>query len=1411
MNKKLILLILSLLGVMSLHAQNIIRPKVECPNGIYVNSYNGVLFYQRPDVSVANRNMRLEAVFYYNSSSNTKNYGYGNGWSLGSELRFVNDSLGVIIEQGDGRQDLYTRYGNSFEAPAGVFSTLSIDGDGYLLTYKDGTKYYFADTVAKKVTMVKDRYDNAITFTYQDGNLASASDISGRSLYFSWSNDLLSGLSTSFDDRTWSYQYDENGNLTSVTDPMGYTVHYAYNKDNRIKTFTDAEGYSTHISYNTDGMAHRVKTDVTDKSIRYELAKRQTIIVDYLKDANNQFSTYYWDEKGRVIEKMGNCCGFSSKLAYDDDNNIVLKEDANGNVTTYTYDQNGNMLSATDALGNTDFYTYENTFNNPTSYTDKMGHTYTFTYDINGNLTAITTPLNTTIQYTYNQFGQVLTETDANNNTTVFGYDEFGNLISKTNALNQTTTMTHTAQGLLETVVYPNSGMVYYEYDRLNRMIHITNPLDNTISLDYDKKGTIVRITDPMSYSTVLTPNALGQIIQVTDPLNGVNHYTYNAKGKVLQSQDALHHVTRYLYDEHDWLTMSIDASEDTTRYYYDNIGQVIGLELPSGRFITYQYDVLNRLISIADQLGTTETYEYDANNNIISKTDAEGNSMYFQYDAMNRLIQVTDAMGLSEYFVYDNNDNLISYSDRNGNTTLFTFNALNRLLTKSDAINNVTTYAYDSNGNLSSVTDALGGITSYQYDANNQLTKITFANNKTQQFNYDAQGRIAIFTNESGNQMGFEYDALGRMTKKTYPNQTTDSFTYNAIGHILTANNTDAQVSFTYDDNGRILSETLNGETTNYAYDIKNRKIMKTYPCGRTITEEYDIRERLTEVKENNSSIMKHTYFSNNYLSQRTYGNSISIHFVFDALNRLIQQYDNSNVFNVQMTYDALGNLLSEMDLLNPTKSETYNYDAINRLTNFKLGEITSSGEIPNPLKNVQYEMDALGNRTTVNENGVVTNYTANGMNAYTSIMGGQNIVPQYDDNGNMTNDDTHTYQYNYNNQLISVDNGQTATYKYDAFNRRIQKTIVSTSSTINYYYSGNQVIEEHDVNNMVVTTYVFGLSVDDVLQMKKGDNTYYYHKNRLGSVMALTDCNGDVVEYYMYDPYGHPSFYDDNFNAIEQSIVGNTILFTGRDFDKETNLYYYRSRTMHPGLGRFMQYDPLLFVDGFNLYSYVNNNPLFFTDQFGLSKECSQNGNCDGNTMCLLLRTLPKAIGTVGKIQLSNAIKGYCEQHPKLCRLRWGWKLTGNACAVGAFGACGDISLGFEIPIINTETYLPNFTKVIPYIEYGATASAGVELDASVSLSLTVSDPEYVTHSGPNNYLDFAGNIEYAGLGAGIDYTIDDNHDTGLSFRIPFVELGEEETHSGEFKSAHVGLWFGAGIGAHGGYRMGGARSKQ
>ena len=1217
MRQKILIIIALVLSGFALQAQNIIRPKIACPNGIWVNSYNGDLFYQRADMSIPNRGLDLQAVFYYNSNNNTKNYGYGNGWSLGYEMRFIEDSLGIIIEQGDGRQDLYKRYGNDFHAPAGVFSILTIEGSGYTLTAKDGTQYHFTNLELNKVTQIVNRYGNTFDLAYQNGNLTSIADINGRSIQFQWNSDtLMTQMSTNFDDRVWTYGYDEQKNLTSVTNPMGYTVHYAYNRDNRIKTFTDEEGYSTHVSYNDDGQAHRIKTDLTDKSIRYELAQHRTVFVDYLPDGNNQFSSYIWDDKGRVIEKVGNCCGFTSKLAYDNDNNVIRHEDANGHVTTYTYDQNGNMLTSTDALGNTEVYTYESTYNNVISYTDKKGNLYTFSYDANGNLTTANAPMNVTTHYTYNNYGQVLTATDANGHTTQYVYDTYGNLLSTTDALGRTTAMSHTVQGLVQSITNPKMGVTQFVYNPLNQLTQTTDPLNHALQMSYDHKGNIVTVTDAFGQATNMTYNALGQPLKVINPLNGTVQYTYNAKRKLVQTKDAMNHVSRVVLDDHDWVEMSIDAMNDTTHYYYDNIGQVIGVELPTGQFVTYQYDALDRLVSVSDQQGTMASYVYDANGNVVSQTDAEGHTTTFQYDALNRLMQTTDAEGHSEYYTYDNNGNVLSYTDANGHTTLYTYDAMNQVLTERDALNNVTTYTYDANGNLASVTDARGNTTSYQYDANDQLTKITFANGKTQQFVYDANGNTVTFTDESGHHMGFSYDALNRLTQKTYPDNSADGFTYDANGNMLTANNTHAQVSFTYDPVGKMLSETLNGKTTSYAYNTKQRTLTKTYPSGRTIVEEYDLRQRMSGIKENNNYFVTLSYNANDFLTQRAYGNGTTTSYVYNTLNQLVQLTDNPNIAQVQMTYDAVGNMLSKKDMLRPTKSEAYTYDALNRLASFKQGEMTTGVEIPNPLKQVQYNLDALGNRTTVTTNGVTTNYTADNMNAYTALTGGQNATLQYDANGNLTNDGTHTYQYNYNNRLISVDNGATATYTYDALNRRIQKMVVEpVETTTNYYYCGDQAIEERDANNAVLATYIFGISVDDVLQMQRGGNTYYYHKNHLGSVVALTDGSGNLVERYEYDPYGQPTILDANDNVLSQSAVGNSILFTDRDYDAETGLYYYRARTMHPILGRFMQHDPLMYVDGFNMYCYVNNKPILLVDNDGLTQEECSTGKCSAD----------------------------------------------------------------------------------------------------------------------------------------------------------------------------------------------------
>lgn len=1202
MNRKSILVWALLVGgIFAASAQNVIRPKIACPNGIYVNSYNGVLFYQRSDLRIPNRGLPLEAVFYYNSSANTTNYGYGNGWSMGMEMRYIPDTAGIIIEQGDGRQDLYIRYGNQFDAPAGVFNTLTMVGDGYELRTKSGTRYFFTDTVSKCITRIEDRNNNALNLSYADGHLASISDDNGRALQFSWTDSLMTKMTTSFDNRSWSYQYDENGNLVHVTDAMQRTVHYGYNGDNRISVFTDAAGYSTYVTYNGDGMAHRIKTDLTDKSIRYEQALKQTVFVDYLTDGNNQFSTYYFDDQGRVIEKKGNCCGYSSKLQYDNDNNVIRMEDANGHATTYTYDHNGNVLSATDALGNTKHYTYENTYGKMLSYSDPKGNVYSFIYDNKGNLTETRSPLNTTNTYTYNTYGQMISFTDANGNVTTYAYDNYGNLISNTNALGHTNTMTYNVAGMLISTKDPFQAETRISYNNANEIIRMVDPLGNTAFMSYDQRGALVATTDAKQQITRFTYDALLQQVSITGPMNNTVTTTYNAKQKPTLIVDAMNNAVKRAYDDNDRLTYTVGVFGDTTWYSYDNFGNIIGIQMPNKQFLSYQYDALDRLIATNDRIGTTVQYVYDANDNVVESIDGEGNHTYYSYDAINRLTQTTNANGDVFHYTYDANGNILSFTDANGHTTTYVYDALNRQVSTTDALGHTTSKTYDANGNIITITDAKGQTTAYVYDASGQLTQISFADGKTRTVEYDPNGNVIRLKDESGRYTTFDYDALNRLTTKTYPDNSIQQFSYDLNGNVLSAINANATVQFTYDAAGRVLSETLNGKATNYSYNNHERKADVTYPGGRSVTKQYDYRGRLVAIVENEDNVVEFGYNNNDFLIQRSYQNGIVSNYTYDLLNRLIRIMDNTQVMDVEMTYDPVGNILSKKDLLNPNKSEAYSYNAINQLIGFAKGTITEGVEIPNPMRQIQYVLDAVGNHSTVTEDGQTTTYTANNRNAYTTVTGPANYSPHYDANGNLTQDGQHTYSYDFDNHLISVDNGNTAVYKYDALGRRVEKSTSSPTTTTHYYYAGNQIIEERDATDQVTATYLYGGGIDDILQMRRNGQDYWYHKNHLGSVVALTDGQGSVVERYEYDPYGKLTIYDANGNEQTVSTSGNIFYFTGREYDVETGLYHYRARAFHPGLGRFMQHDPLLYVDAMGLYHYVSNKPTTMVDPWG------------------------------------------------------------------------------------------------------------------------------------------------------------------------------------------------------------------
>jgi RHS repeat-associated protein len=149
-----------------------------------------------------------------------------------------------------------------------------------------------------------------------------------------------------------------------------------------------------------------------------------------------------------------------------------------------------------------------------------------------------------------------------------------------------------------------------------------------------------------------------------------------------------------------------------------------------------------------------------------------------------------------------------------------------------------------------------------------------------------------------------------------------------------------------------------------------------------------------------------------------------------------------------------------------------------------------------------------------------------------------------------------------------------------------------------------------------MLECIFIHNRGVDEPVALIHDGEKYFYHQNRFGNVIAITDSTGTVKERYEYGPYGKVSIFDGEGNALEQSSIGNSITYTGQRYDADTGLYYYKNRYYSPKLGRFMSKDPLGMVDGPNLYAYVNNDPLNWTDPMGTTTLASV-GNSDINIL--------------------------------------------------------------------------------------------------------------------------------------------------------------------------------------------------
>jgi RHS repeat-associated protein len=783
------------------------------------------------------------------------------------------------------------------------------------------------------------------------------------------------------------------------------------------------------------------------------------------------------------------------------------------------------------------------------------------------------------IQLSYDSaFHQMTSVTDELGRQTLFDIDPAnGNTRSITRVVgtaggndDQVSTFTYLPSGLIDTVTDPLGRITDYDYDSRRNVITVTSARgtssQTSIHYEYDTAGNVTSFIDENNHRTNYEYDRRNRLTKIIEPdpdgagplSSPVTQFTYDLAGNNLTVTDANQRVTRLVYDALDRVRTYADPGNNTTTYTYDAAGNLTRLTDPLNHVNESHYDERGRLRQSTDAAGKVTQYEYDGSDNLTSIVDASGNRTTYVYDARDRLIRMTDPLGQTTTYSYDSANNLRTSVDRMGRTLLMTYDDLDRLVQETwkntnGSIANTIHYSYDDAGNLNQVQDDFSTIT-YAYDELYRVTQEQTTGpggfpTSILSYTYDAAGnllsRTDVIAGHAGGTDVYSYDALNQLTRivQSGPQVVTKraDFQYNSLGQ------TTSLARFSDAAGTQLVA------TTNYLYDSLNRL-----------------------------NSITHRGPTNTLLDSFT--------FQYDSASRISRVTDLDGA--TDYTYDSRDQLTAanHADPSNP--DETYAYDdAGNRLSshvhgkNYQLGD-GSDGEPDN-------------NRLTSDG---TFNYA-------------------YDDEGNLVqrisiaDGSKRDFVYDLRNRLIQVTDrtsGGVATrvtrYTYDAFDRRISKNVDSTPSdsqdgVVTYFvYAGSDVIVEWNdpdgaggapaVESM---RYLHGPAVDQVLAQEDGANAVQWHlADHLGTVHGLVSQAGQVVNHLKYDSYG-------NLISETNPAVTTRYRFTGREFDQETGLMYYRARYYDPAVGRFISEDSWGLSAGVNLYAYVGNSPSQAVDPFG------------------------------------------------------------------------------------------------------------------------------------------------------------------------------------------------------------------
>jgi RHS repeat-associated protein len=313
-------------------------------------------------------------------------------------------------------------------------------------------------------------------------------------------------------------------------------------------------------------------------------------------------------------------------------------------------------------------------------------------------------------------------------------------------------------------------------------------------------------------------------------------------------------------------------------------------------------------------------------------------------------------------------------------------------------------------------------------------------------------------------------------------------------------------------------------------------------------------------------------------------------------------------NVQDLTYTYDALGNITSIVDISDTKtkKNVSYTYDDLSRLLSTTVSNSATSTS--NYVQNFTYGPTGnilsgpLGAYSYAGNIG--TNYA--NPHAATTIA---TSTLSYDQNGNLTNDGTLAYSWDYKDHMLSSANGTftVSTYAYDRSGQRVKRTSLGTTTIY-----PNKLYE---VTGTTTTKYIFAgdTLVATVENPSTGSgqastSSYFIHADHLGGTNIVTDQGANVVETLDYYPYGQTRL-DDKVGTFSEKrkYIG--------EYADQSGLSYLNARYYNGTSGKFISQDPVFWEVGMtsdgeavllnpqaqNSYAYANGNPVRFKDPSG------------------------------------------------------------------------------------------------------------------------------------------------------------------------------------------------------------------